>query len=272
MNDVDAPRLETALYLFGFVPASHADEEADAIGRDVMLVPDDDVALAAAIVRARDYEPPPDSADPSRRLDCVAPLAMRHHDVVQRLHAAGTVVPLKFGALCPDLDHAVTIVRRLHRPVAALLKRFAGKDEWTLKVFADRGALAAALKHARPGLLRLEQDAAHMTAGAAYLARKRLQQLLADLIVEGCDAVEERVWRRVADACAEFACGPRSTTDIGAGAAAVAHGAVLIAREQLAALQHALSDLEMEHESIGLTCELSGPWPPYSFAETIEVS
>ena len=62
-----------------------------------MLVPDDDVALAASIVRARDYEPPPDGADPSRRLDWVAPLAMRHHDVVQRLHAARTVVPLKFA-------------------------------------------------------------------------------------------------------------------------------------------------------------------------------
>jgi predicted nucleic acid-binding protein len=271
MNDVDAPRLDTALYLFGFVSASGGDEEGEAIGRDVMLVPDDDVALAASIVRARDYEPPPDSADPSRRLDWVAPLAMRHHDVVQRLHAAGTVVPLKFGALCPDMDHAVTIVRRLHGPIAALLKRFAGKDEWTLTVGADREALAGALKQARPGLLRLEQDAAHMTAGAAYLARKRLQQLLADLIVEGCDAIEERVWRRVADAGAEFACGARSTRDICAGGVAVAHGAVLVARERLAAVERVLGDLEMEHESIGLSCELSGPWPPYSFAETIEV-
>ena len=272
MNDVDGPRLDTALYLFGFVSASGADAEARAIGRDVMLVPADDVALAATVVRARDYEPPPDSADPSQRLDWVAPLAMRHHDVVQQLHAARTVVPLKFGALCPDVDHAVTIVRRLHGPIAAMLKRFAGKDEWTLTVCADREALAGSLKQARPGPLHLEQDAAHMAAGAAYLARKRLQQLLADLIVEGCDALEERVWRRVADAGAEFACGPRSARDLSAGGVAVAHGAVLVAREQLAGVEQALGDLEMEHKSIGLTCELSGPWPPYSFAETIEVS
>ena len=271
MNDVDAPRLDTALYLFGFVSASGADAEK-AIERDVMLVPDDDVALAAAIVRAGDYEPPPDGADPAQRLDWVAPLAMRHHDVVQRLHAARTVVPLKFGALCPDVDHAVTIVRRLRGPIAALLKRFAGKDEWTLTVCADREALSRSLKHGRPGLLRLEQDAAHMSAGAAYLARKRLQQLIADLIVEGCDAIEERVWRRVADAGAEFACGPRRVRDVAAGAVAVAHGAVLVARERLAAVERVLADLEMEHESIGVTCELSGPWPPYSFAETIEVS
>ena len=271
MNDADAPRLDTALYLYGFVSASVGDDEAEAIGRDVMLVPDDDVALAAAVVRARDYEPPPDGADPSQRLEWVAPLAMRHHDVVQRLHAARTVVPLKFGALCPDVDHAVTIVRRLHGPIAALLKRFAGKDEWTLNVRADRDALARSLKHARPGLLRLEQDAARMTAGAAYLARKRLQQLVADLIVEGCDALEERVWRRVADAGWEFTCGPRNTKDLSAGGVSVAHGAVLVGREQIAAVERILGGLETEHESIGVTCELSGPWPPYSFAETIEV-
>jgi hypothetical protein len=272
MNDADAPRLDTALYLFGFVSASGADDEAEAIGRDVMFVPDDDVALAASIVRARDYEPPPDSANPSHRLDWVAPLAMRHHDVVQRLHEARTVVPLKFGALCPDLDHAVTIVRRLHGPIAALLKRFAGKDEWTLKVSAEREALAESLKHARSGLLRLEQEAAHMTAGAAYLARKRLQQLLSDLIVEECDALEECVSRRVVQAGAEFACGPRSGPDISEGGVAVVRGAVLVARERLAAVEQLLGDLEMEHGSIGLTCELSGPWPPYSFAQTIEVS
>jgi Gas vesicle synthesis protein GvpL/GvpF len=270
MNDTQ-PRLDTALYLFGFVAASGGDR-AQAIARDVMLVADADVALAAAIVRARDYEPPPDSADPSQRLDWVAPLAMRHHDVVQRLHAARTVVPLKFGALCADVDHAVAIVRRLHGPIAALLQRFAGKDEWTLTVSADREALAESLKQARPALLRVEHDAAHMTAGAAYLARKRLQQLMADVIVERCDALEEDVWTRVADAGVECACASRSARDLSIDGVAVANGAVLVARERLTDVEQLLGDLEMEHRAIGLTCELNGPWPPYSFADTIEVS
>ena len=272
MNDVDAPRLDTAVYLFGFVAAADARGAAEAIDRDVMLVPDDDVALAASIVRAGDYEPPVDAADASHRLEWVAPLAMRHHDVVQRLHAARTVVPLKFGALCSDLDHAFSLVRRLHAPVAALLKRFAGKDEWTLTVTANREALTAALRHARPGLMRLEQDAAGMTAGAAYLARKRYRQLLNDLVAEECDRLEERIWDRASAGGAEIAASPRGESPAAAGAITVARGALLVDRQRFGAIEQALDDLEMEHGALGVRCEIRGPWAPYSFAAAIEVS
>lgn len=272
MNDVDTPPLDTAVYLFGFVAASAARDEAEAIGRDVMLVPDDDVALAASIVQARDYEPPADAADPSHRLEWVAPLAMRHHDVVQRLHAARTVVPLKFGALCSDLDHAFSIVRRLHGPIAALLKRFEGKDEWTLTVTANREALTAALRHARPGLRRLEEDAAGMTAGTAYLARKRFHQLLDDLVTEACDGLERRIWDRASAAGAEMTAAPRAESRTTAGEIVVARGALLVDRQRFSAIELALDDLEMEHGSLGLRCEIRGPWPPYSFADAIEVS
>jgi hypothetical protein len=272
MTEVDAARLDTAVYLFGFVAASGARDEAEAIGRDVMLVPDDDVALAASIVRARDYEPPADGADASHRLEWVAPLAMRHHDVVQRLHAARTVVPLKFGALCSDLDHAFSIVRRLHGPIAALLKRFEGKDEWTLTVTANREALTAALRHARPGLIRLEQEAAGMTAGAAYLARKRFHQLVDDLVAEECESLARRIWDRASAAGAEITAAPRAEPRTPAGEIAVARGALLVDRQRFIAIEQALDDLEMEHGSLGLTCEIRGPWPPYSFADAIEVS
>jgi len=272
MNEVVAPRLDTALYLFGFVAVSGAADEREAIGHDVMLVPDDDVALAASIVRAGDYEPPVDTGDPSQRLEWVAPLAMRHHDVVQRLHAARTVVPLKFGALCSDLDHAAAIVRRLHGPIAALLKRFADKDEWALTVTANRAAVTAALRQARPGLIRLEQDAAGMTAGAAYLARKRFNQLLNDLVDEECDALERRIWDRAGAAGAEITAAPRGEPRTTAGEITVARGALLIDRQRFNVIEQALDDLEMEHGPLGLTCEVRGPWPPYSFAETIEVS
>jgi predicted phage tail protein len=272
MNDVDAPRLDTAVYLFGFVATAGARDDAEAIERDVMFVPDDDVALAASIVRAGDYEPPADAADASRRLDWVAPLAMRHHDVVQRLHAARTVVPLKFGALCSDLDHAFSLVRRLHAPIAALLKRFEGKDEWTLTVTANREALTSALRQARPGLSRLEQDAAAMTPGAAYLARRRFNQLLNDLVAEEADALERRIWDRASAAGAEITIAPRAESRGAGGAITVARGALLVDRQRFVAIEQALDDLEMEHGALGLSCEIRGPWPPYSFAGAIEVS
>ena len=272
MEQVVASGTDTALYLFGFVsaPAGGVDPIDDDLGSAVMLIGVDTVALAAGVVRAGDYEPPPDSGNPADRIEWVAPLALRHHDIVRRLHAARTVVPLKFGALCPDVDHAVTLVRRLCGPIAALLERFDGKDEWTLKVSADRGEVAGALQSARPGLIRLEKNAEEMPAGAAYFARKRLQQLLADLIAEECAVLEQRVWARLAAAGVEIA--PSAAGSAGSpDALAIANGALLVDRRQFADVERILDALESEYAAIGFRCELGGPWPPYSFSATLDV-
>jgi gas vesicle protein GvpL/GvpF len=267
----DTLTADTVLYLFGFVaaPPGVCEDLDDGVGPDVLLVGEDAVALAASVVHARDYQPPADGSTPSDRIAWITPLALRHHDIVRRLHAARTVVPLKFGALCPDVDHAVTIVRRLRDPIAALLDRFQGKDEWTLRVTADRAALEASLRGARPGLARLEQDVTRMSDGAAYLARKRLQQLIAGLVSEEGAAIEERIWDRLAGSGLETIASPSERT--ADDRIAIAHGALLVDRRQVAALEATLAEVEDEHATAGVTCELAGPWPPYSFTETLEV-
>ena len=141
-----------------------------------------------------------------------------------------------------------------------------------MTVTANREALTAALRHARPGLMRLEQDAAGMTPGAAYLARKRFHQLLSDLVTEECDGLERRIWDRASAAGAEITTAPRAEPRSPAGEITVARGALLVDRQRFIAIEQALDDLEMEHGSLGLTCEIRGPWPPYSFADTIEVT
>jgi len=111
-----------------------------------------------------------------------------------------------------------------------------------------------------------------MTAGAAYLARKRFHQLVDDLGAEECESLARRIWDRASAAGAEITAAPRAEPRTPAGEIAVARGALLVDRQRFIAIEQALDDLEMEHGSLGLTCEIRGPWPPYSFADAIEVS
>ena len=111
-----------------------------------------------------------------------------------------------------------------------------------------------------------------MTAGAAYLARKRFHQRLNDLVAEECDGLERRIWDRASVAGAEITAAPRAESRTTAGEITVARGALLVDRQRFTAIEQALDDLEMEHGALGLICEIRGPWPPYSFANTIEVS
>lgn len=88
----------------------------------------------------------------------------------------------------------------------------------------------------RPGLIRLEQDAAGTTAGAAYLARKRFQQLLNDLLAEDCESLERRIWDRASAAGAEIAAAPHAESRTTAGDITVTRGALLVDRQRFIAI------------------------------------
>lgn len=267
---------ETVLYLFGFMSSSngriHLTTPTAGQDGDVFLVESGDVAVAATVVRARDYERPPAGSSPSHQLQWVAPLALRHYDVLQRLHARGTIVPLKFGALCPDVDHARSTLRRLRDPIHALLTRFEGKDEWVLEVSADREAVAAAVREARPDLIARQEDTRHMAAGAAYFARKRLENLIADLVSEELDACRALTSERLAHVGVERAAADASVPGRNGPMVPLMHEAWLVDRSSFAAIERTLGEIEADFFSLRLTCELRGPLPAFSFVDTIAIA
>jgi hypothetical protein len=263
-------REETVLYLYGFVlrPTALADLVEIEEGSDLFLVESGDVACAASAVPARAYDVPPDASS-AERLEWLTPRAWRHHDVVQRLHSTRTVVPLKFGTLCPSIDELQALLRRLHDPITELFARFKGKDEWTLTVSADGEALSASLQSGRLDLIASKQEADRLPAGTAYFARKRLQKAIADLVAEQLTALEDIVYRTLSHLGVEVATAQRSSGAANDSGVPVTTAALLADRQIFGTLEAHLAQLEAEYAACGLTCELSGPWPPYSFTGTL---
>jgi hypothetical protein len=249
---------ETVLYLYGLVTPSTPLAGITGVehGCEIFLVQREDVACAVSVVPAREYQRPPQAASAAEQLEWITPRAWRHHDVLRRLHVKGTVVPLKFGTLCADVEQVEAILRDRRAAIATLLDRFSGKDEWTLKVQVDEDALAAALQAGEPSLIALAEEESRLPEGRAYFVRKKRQKATAELVSNAVALIDRDIRGRITNLGFEIA-------------DAEPHAAVLVDRCRFGELEATLAGLETEHATWRVSFELVGPWPPYGFATAL---
>jgi Gas vesicle synthesis protein GvpL/GvpF len=246
-------------YLYGIVRRSDLDLSQVAgveSGRAVSLVGDGELACAVSFVPRADYSPDAMSAR-GEQLDWLAPRAVRHQQVIDRLRQAGAVVPLRFGTLCAAAEDVRHILEARRELLLRLLASFEGRDEWGVKVRANADLVGQAI----------ESDAADpgppASGGAAYFLRKKRQKL-----------AQERTTVRLAELDAEIYAlllpyavdgRKRPCQDSDPPQVLVLNAALLVDRDRASALAEAVGRLEAEYSGYGLAAELSGPWAPYNF-------
>jgi hypothetical protein len=254
------------LYLYGFVPLPFDMPKIPGVDADtdVFLLACEDFGCAASVVDAGEYQPE-EPRGAAEQLAWVAPRACRHHEVLRTLHAATTVIPLKFGTLCAGIDQARAILSGRRAAIADLVARFEGKDEWTLAMSVDEASIGAVLQRTSAELQALDSDARRLPGGHAYFARKRLQKATADLVARAVADVERDVSERLDGLLLDVSPFARESRANDGRLTAAA----LVSRDRFAAFEAALADLEAHHGAARLTFELGGPWPPYTFASAI---
>lgn len=251
------------LYLYGFVRPSMAVPRIEGVeeGSDIFLIESADariapadVACAASLVPAEAYERAPGER-PAEQLEWVTPRALRHHAVVGALHAAGTVLPLQFGAVCRTADDVRQLIADLQPVLSDLLDKLHNKDEWTLRATADDAVITARCE-AAPQVMALKAVESGLTDGRAYFARKQRAKVLADLVAGTIASAQEDAYARLAPLAADV----RQTSR---------HSALLVDRTAFDDVASRLAELQAVQAGLGLTFELVGPWPPYSFAPAL---
>jgi hypothetical protein len=256
---------QTAVYMYGLLAPTVEVEGLKAVedGCDVILISDGSVACAATIVGG-DAWLSEEHARATALAEWITPRAWRHHEVLRMLHSTDAVVPLKFGTLCSDVDAVKGILGRLHHPIVELLEQFRGRDEWTLRTIVDEAALSSVIQQRNPDLLALQDDG-NLPAGRAYFLRKQLQKTTSELMTRYLDLIHVSLRDRLTGTGWRVSpvTGPhgarRAGTDL----------ALLVDRALFSELERVLEELESEHS--GVTFELVGPWPPYSFTDTLAV-
>jgi hypothetical protein len=164
-----------------------------------------------------------------------------------------TPVPLRFGQLFADDAAVATAITEAAGRWLELLRRFAGRAEYGVRVFRSAAAEADTARDVHAAAANVGSA----RAGTAYMAalaqrsaaearrRAALERLAADILL--------RAGETVAEARAE-------PLDSEHGVATLAH---LVAWEHAADYHAAMQRARDEMTGLRFLC--TGPWPPYSF-------
>jgi hypothetical protein len=205
----------------------------------------------------------------ARDLAWLEPVARAHQQALAALMTAQapaappTIVPMRFATIFAGPERVQAMLAERADELRAALAYLDGRGEWGVKLLVDEAALAGRLADASPAVRELREAIAAKPAGAAYMLQLRLERLAADEA------------RRVADACAEEAharlaaasvAAERAPLREAAGEQMLLNGAYLVADAAWPAFAAALDALQARYAPLGFRLELTGPWPPYTFA------
>lgn len=191
-------------------------------------------------------------------LEWVSEHAIAHERVVSHFVGDATIVPMKLFTIFSSDDRAVEHIRGQRQRIEAILDRVEGRVEIGVRVSLDREGARARAEESAAG-----SDAEAGRPGTAFLlGRKRQRDAARDAVAAARDAAREclQALQGIADESVRPGTSPP-------GATLLAEGSFLVRRERVGDFEEVADG--WARRLSGLDCEvvLTGPWPPYGFAE-----
>jgi hypothetical protein len=235
----------TAWYVYAFVaPVPPLEGELQAVGDETLAaivgrVPLEDFAVAVLPERLNDRA-------------WLEEKARSHERVVERLGEASTVIPLRFGSVYHDLVAVEELVASRRDELLRIFDRVRGRVEIGVQAWLD-GKAAEPETRAASGRDYLQQR--RNERARAEETALRLQEVLADAHERLSMGAVEGVLNR-----------PQARELTGRAQEMVFNGAYLVPADDQS-LAARVGELNDRYRRLGLTFELTGPWPPYNFVD-----
>jgi hypothetical protein len=254
----DAPEpaaAECGWYLYGltwpWVAAAMSGSEGLA-GTPLRAVPLGDVAAVVSPVEDERRWGIGDGGDID--LELLAPRVADHQRVLEEILERGPVLPLRFGVMYPELSVLIEALESGLADVARELRRLDGMVEWGLTI--EWGGLRAARLEAVPS-----------ESGRQYLSRRQQDRAVIERAqsdaLEAAGIVHGALLALACDAVVHPSRGPVRTER-----SAILRASYLVDRCSIESFRAAAGQaLAAAPPELGLSGELTGPWPAYHFVD-----
>ena len=191
-------------------------------------------------------------------------MVRRHNAVVEAIHARQAILPSKFGVVYTHPEEIRSALRASHVQLAQQLDRLQGCDEWAVHLYADEDLARKEFTETQPAIRRLRDEMAVARPGRAYFLAQQLRDELRAATEQALLTLAERAFDRLSPCAVETLVNPLNAAAEQSDEVEILRASFLVARN--AAERFESEVLLLSNINVGLRCELTGPWAPYSFA------
>ncbi len=256
-------------YVYGIVPAGDRSPPRGVFGVDakfpVTVLEHDGIAAITSEVSLDEFGEDSLTSNVSD-LAWLEAKVRRHEGVLARFMGARALVPMRFCTIYRSEEHIRELLGRERASFAAALHHLSGKREWGVKSFVDTAVLGRWVEANDERARRLREEMGAKSAGGGYFARKRLEDLVRrEREAAGASCARDS-HALLSAASHEARANPLQRKDLSGHAdEMLLNGAYLVEREREAYFHGLRDELESRYRALGVTFELTGPWPPYNF-------
>jgi hypothetical protein len=194
-------------------------------------------------------------------VDVFAPKARAHNAIVSAFRRGGPVIPVRLGTIYRDDRRVSQLLLNEHDDMVAALRRVSGRDELGVKAYADPRSLAL------QGDL-VNSEATDPLSRVPYLLRRRRQLAAQQEGYRLASAEADRVHAMLLRCAVDGKRKPPSEKHVtNKGPWTLLNGSYLVDKDVVGLFMETVTALERSTARIRL--EVTGPWPPYSFADDL---
>jgi hypothetical protein len=192
-------------------------------------------------------------------------MARAHEAVLDSALCSGAVVPMRVCTIYSTEERVREQLQHRRAEFSEALGWLSDRAEWGVKILAAREH-AEELARAANGTGESPAD-----SGGAYLARKQEQRRLRDEVDSLLDEAVSECHARLEEwATASQLLPPQRRELAGYDGDMVLNAAYLVDDDRSEAMAGIVAELGRQYADVGLTFELTGPWPAYHFVGRLQ--
>ncbi len=232
---------------------------------DIVFIESDGLYATVKYVSENDYS----GANIKKRLSDESWLdaSVREHlKVIGHIMEDHTVIPFNFGTIYTSEEGLKCFIGKYASDLKKSLLYLDNKEEWSVKAFCNKKKITENIVVLSQSVADIETQITMSTPGKAYILKKKKIDILGKEINRIYNTVSKLVFTRMNELPDEYrlhAIPPEKASEDDDDM--IINATFLLRKETIDDFIELADSLLVEHENIGLSLEITGPWPPYSF-------
>lgn len=266
------------IYLYGFIPTKEYEATSAPAAKGI----DDDfeldfyvageITIAVCLVKEQEYN---EEALKKKVEDMqwLQEKAFHHHQIVNGLHENYTVVPLKFGTIYKNEESLEQTIQKYGENIHRVFAQLEGHEEWSMKVYVDSDKYNKTVEVNNAEIEKRKKEIEELPRGKQFFAKKKIDKVIEEKaeeeILDICEELHKKIELQSVETEIKKNWEKKLTDrkdDMYWNAAYLIPAAKVEQVRQLVETKMKAA----EKEDSGFVFEISGPWPPYHFANFTE--